>query len=107
MRILDIIALRKEIDHIFESGANEIRILEMTTAFIDKRFGSWVDVNIRLPEKEGHFLVHTPRSFPKNCPCAVAEYYVDGKFRKFYDEAYECPLDDVTHWMPITPPETP
>ena len=31
--------LKIEIDHIFESGANEIRILEMVTNFIDSRSG--------------------------------------------------------------------
>lgn len=29
--------LKLEIDHIFESGANEIRIIEMVTNFIDSR----------------------------------------------------------------------
>jgi len=29
--------LKIEIDHIFESGANEMRILEMVTNFIDSR----------------------------------------------------------------------
>ena len=30
--------LRKEIDHIFESGANEIRVFEMVKNFINKRY---------------------------------------------------------------------
>ena len=29
--------LKKEIDYVFESGANEIRILEMVTMFFDSR----------------------------------------------------------------------
>jgi len=32
--------LKLEIDHIFESGANEVRILNMVEAFIDKRFNN-------------------------------------------------------------------
>lgn len=31
--------LKLEIDHIFESGANEIRIFEMVVSFIDSRNG--------------------------------------------------------------------
>lgn len=35
----DIEQLKLEIDHIFESGANEIRIFEMVVRFIDSRNG--------------------------------------------------------------------
>ena len=30
--------LQREVDHIFESGANEIRIMEMVERFIDRRY---------------------------------------------------------------------
>lgn len=64
---------------------------------------NWISIEKGLPE-EGHYLVHTPRSFPKNCPCVVAELYHDGDFKGFYDESGETHLTDVTHYLPITPP---
>ena len=41
--------LKLEIDHIFESGANEIRIFEMVVNFIDSRNG--VNKNMIIMEK--------------------------------------------------------
>ena len=38
MEIKDLVDLKKELDHIFESGANEIRVLEMVNTFIDRRY---------------------------------------------------------------------
>lgn len=38
MRQTDLDQLKIEIDHIFESGANEIRVFEMVKSFIDKRY---------------------------------------------------------------------
>ena len=38
MNIKQLVDLKKEIDHIFESGANEIRILEMVDKFVSRRF---------------------------------------------------------------------
>lgn len=58
----------------------------------------WINVKEELPKKDGHFLVFTPRSFPKNCRSVVAEYYMDGKEGIWYSEAFEEPIQDVTHW---------
>ena len=49
--------LKLEIDHIFESGANEIRIFEMVVNFIDSRNGvnknfALADVIKSLPSQE-------------------------------------------------------
>jgi len=38
MNLKNLLELKKEIDHIFESGANELRVLEMVDTFIDKRY---------------------------------------------------------------------
>ena len=43
--------LKLEIDHIFESGANEIRIFEMVVNFIDSRNG--VNKNFVLADVSG------------------------------------------------------
>lgn len=43
--------LKLEIDHIFESGANEIRIFEMVVNFIDSRNG--VNKNFILADVSG------------------------------------------------------
>lgn len=45
--------LKLEIDHIFESGANEIRIFEMVVNFIDRRNG--VNKNFVLADVSGCF----------------------------------------------------
>jgi len=62
------------------------------------------DVKDKLPDVEcGSFLVYAPKSFPKNSPWLVAEYYDDVK--GFYSEASEDFLEDVTHWAEL--PEAP
>ena len=38
MNLKDENDLKREISHIFESGANEIRIFEMVKSFIEKRY---------------------------------------------------------------------
>ena len=49
--------LKLEIDHIFESGANEIRIFEMVVNFIDSRNG--VNKNFVLADVSGmSSLIH-------------------------------------------------
>ena len=35
----------------------------------------WIPVEEKLPEKQGHYLVKAPKSFPKNCIVVVAEFY--------------------------------
>lgn len=62
----------------------------------------WISVNDRLPEKQGHFLVIAPKSFPKNCIMVVAEFYDDNN--TFYSESSDYPMPDVTHWMPLPEP---
>jgi hypothetical protein len=58
------------------------------------------NVKDKLPNVEkGSFLVHTPRSFPKNSRWLVAEYYDDVK--GFYSECSENFLPDVTHWCEL------
>lgn len=63
---------------------------------------NWIKTSERLPEKQGHYLVHVKNSFPKNCRCVVSEFYEDNKV--FYSESSENPLYDVTHWMEIEEP---
>jgi hypothetical protein len=48
--------LKLEIDHIFESGANELRIYEMVVNFIDSRNG--VNKNFVLADVSGQVCVH-------------------------------------------------
>jgi hypothetical protein len=46
--------LKLEIDHIFESGANELRIYEMVVNFIDSRNG--VNKNFVLADVRGQLI---------------------------------------------------
>lgn len=63
------------------------------------------NVEEKLPDVErGSYLVYCPLSFPKNSRWVVAEYYSD--VGGFYSEAFECFLDDVTHWTELPPPLT-
>ena len=57
--------LKLEIDHIFESGANEIRIFEMVVNFIDSRNG--VNKNFVLTDVSHRFYFPS-FSFFSNCP---------------------------------------
>lgn len=59
------------------------------------------DIKNKYPEKDGHYLVLAPKSFPKNSRWLVAEYYADNK--TFYSEASDYPLPDVTHWCELPP----
>ena len=61
------------------------------------------NVEEKLPDEEGSFLVYAPKSFPKNSRWLVAEYYED--VVGFYSESDEYFLDDVTHWCEL--PEDP
>lgn len=63
----------------------------------------WIKCTDRLPEKQGHFLVIAPKSFPKNCIMVVAEFYDDNHI--FYSESGDNPMEDVTYWCEL--PETP
>lgn len=49
MKQTDLDQLKIEIDHIFESGANEIRVFEMVKNFIDNRNLISEKVNINIP----------------------------------------------------------
>lgn len=49
MKQTDLDQLKIEIDHIFESGANEIRVFEMVKNFIDNRNLISEHVNINIP----------------------------------------------------------
>ena len=62
----------------------------------------WISVKDRLPEKQGYYLVWCPQSFPKNWPGVVAEFYEDNGL--FYDEAFEDPIEDATHWQKLSEP---
>ena len=53
----------------------------------------------KMPDEEGSFLVYSPKSFPKNSRWLVAEYYEDAA--GFYSESDEKYLDDVTHWCEL------
>ena len=59
----------------------------------------WIPVEEKIPEKQGHYLVIAPKSFPKNCKVVVAEFYEDNN--TFYSESSDCPIEDATHWRPI------
>ena len=59
----------------------------------------WISVEEEMPEKQGHYLVLAPKSFPKNCRVVVAEFYEDNKM--FYSESSDYAIHDVTHWRPI------
>ena len=64
--------LRMEIQHVFDSGANEIRIFEMVKSFIESRNGinklPIHDVVGRLEIKE---MKLSPKDFCKQTICAV------------------------------------
>ena len=59
----------------------------------------WISVKERLPEKQGHYLVIAPQSFPKNCKVVVAEFDEDAEM--FYSESSDCPIYDASDWRPI------
>jgi len=58
--------LKLEIDHIFESGANEIRIFEMVVNFIDSRNG--VNKNFVLAD-DSDMLFHECPNCNWRCNC--------------------------------------
>ncbi len=78
------------------------RIHQLMDDYAEDQKSSWIDVNDRLPENQGYYLVYCPTSFPKNCRCVVAEFYEDNQ--TFYGEAFENAIDDGTHWMPLLNP---
>ena len=51
-------SLKNEIQHIFDSGANEIRILEMVKSFIEKRGQALYihDVSGMLPDQTNRYI---------------------------------------------------
>lgn len=67
---------------------------EYASKKVEERFFKYPDNK----PKQGHYLVRTPKSFPKNCKWVVAEFDQDSNM--FYDE-YDEPLEDVTHWAEI------
>ncbi len=54
METKDLNQLKLEIEHIFDSGANEIRIEEMVIRFIERRYPTWINVKVNLPEQYKH-----------------------------------------------------
>ena len=60
----------------------------------------WIPVEEELPTEQGLYLVKCKTSYPKNCDVVVAEFYEDNQ--TFYYESSDCPINDATHWRPIT-----
>ena len=56
----------------------------------------WININDKLPEKGGHYLIRCPTSFPKNYRGVIAEFYEDNQL--FYGESSEEIHEDATHW---------
>ena len=63
----------------------------------------WISVKKELPKNQGHYLVATPRSFPKNYRGQICEFYEDNQ--TFYTE-YDEPIEDATHWVKLEEPPT-
>lgn len=84
------------------NGASVSDIVQLITDFCQKEYEEklrWIPVEEKLPEKQGHYLVVAPKSFPKNCKVVVAEFYEDNN--TFYSESSDCPINDATHWRHI------
>lgn len=70
-----------------------------------RKISQWISIKERSPEKDGHYLVHCPQSFPKNYRGVIAEY--DSNAKAFYSESGDHHVKDVTHWTYIpNEPET-
>jgi hypothetical protein len=72
--------LRMEIQHIFDSGANEIRIFEMVKSFIESRNG----IN-KLPIHDVSYCAEQTKNFLTNKFCNIAKEHVG----KTFDEVPE------------------
>lgn len=91
--------LKLEIGHIFESGANEIRIFGMVVNFIDSR-KCWIKADDSRPEYDGRYLAHIVTkeecgNFTKRLEVVYFGY------AKWYIKENE----RLTHWMIILPPD--
>lgn len=67
MTTKDEIDLKSEIQHIFDSGANELRIFEMIKAFIDRRY--------ETPNIEKSSI-----DFAEYCVMSGYQYYFNGEY---------------------------
>lgn len=60
----------------------------------------WVDINDKIPEKDGRYLVYTPHLI-----CTVWDAYwsvTDKTWGRDFNRT-----DYVTHWMELPPPPSP
>ena len=64
---------------------------------------NWISIKDELPKEQCHYLVATPRSFPKNYRGQICEFYTDNKM--FYSEG-DSPIKDATHWIKLDEPPT-
>jgi hypothetical protein len=62
--------------------------------------GGWIKCSDRLPDKEGHYLIHLVNGFTR-------EYDVAYFFNNSYNNNWGgWSNDEATHWMPLPdPPE--
>lgn len=89
--------IEREVKHIFESGANEIRVIEL----IERLLPRWIPVEEALPETAGFYLVIVDKSvasLKRGC-VETSELYETVSIEsmkpilKFHDY--------ITHWQPL------
>ena len=92
--------IKLEVNHIFESGANEIRVIEM----IERLLPKWISVNDRLPNKGEEVLCFWIEDEIKWHELGtLIDVDADGVTYWTGDECIEI---RPTHWQPLTPPPT-
>jgi hypothetical protein len=85
-----------EIDNIAQMGDDTLmRYLSVKLKEIATQ-NNVFDFEIEKPDKDGHYLVFSRNSYPKNSKWLVAEYYLEDDV--FYSESSDDPIDDVEKW---------
>lgn len=87
---LNLLAIAETIDRIYNKHADNLP----TTA-------EWIDVNERLPEKEGKYIVYT-ESITGYKPLEYNVFIADYVFDDFVFKGWE--NNRVTHWQPLPEP---
>ena len=75
---------------------------ELINEYKQLQIMEWIKVEDRLPTMQGHYLVATPHSFPKNYRGQICEFYEDNN--TFYSESSDSPIEDATYWLPLMEP---
>lgn len=98
--------IKQEIQHVFDSGANEIRVFELLNREVDQYTAPLIEA---LEEAKKSKWIHIIDSFPENRSYVLIYYHNGYDVAEYKHGCFFIGLTRITgvkYWMPLENPET-